>query len=70
MGSEGFNRDLEMVNAGCFSPEGPLTTQFLLFEGNKPCPRCYGKIEDKKKVYHALKEAIHQEVHAKGEQLK
>ena len=25
MGSEAFNRDLEMANAGCFSPEVPLT---------------------------------------------
>ena len=70
MGSEGFNRDLEMVNAGCFSPEEPLTTQFLLIEGNKPCPRFYGNVEDKKKFYHALKETIHQEVHAKRGQLK
>ena len=30
MACEMFNRDLEMVNAGCFSPEEPLTTQFLL----------------------------------------
>ena len=70
MGSEGFNRDLEMVNAGCFIPEDPLTTQFLFIEGNNPCPRFYGKIKDKKKVYHALKETIHQEVHAKWGQLK
>ena len=70
MGSEGFNRDLEMVNASCFSPEEPLNTTFLLLEGNISCPRFYGKAEDKKKVYHALKEAIHQEVHAKWGQLK
>ena len=70
MGSEGFNRDLEMVKAGCFSPEEPLTTTFLLLEGNISCPRFYGKVEDKKKVYHALKETIHQEVHAKWGQLK
>ena len=70
MGSEGFNSDLEMVNAGCFSPEGPLTTRFLLIEGNKPCPQFYGKVENKKKVYHALKETIYQEVHAKWGQLK
>ena len=70
MGSEGFNRDLEMVNASCFSPEEPLNTTFLLLDGNISCPRFYGKAEDKKKVYHALKEAIHQEVHAKWGQLK
>ena len=64
MGSEAFNRDLEMVNAGCFSPESPLTTTFLLIFGNNPCPLFYGKVEDKKKVYQALKETIHQEVHA------
>ena len=36
-------------------------------EDNKdnPCPRFYGKLDDKKKVYHALKDEIHPEVHAK-----
>ena len=53
-----------MVNAGCFNPEEPLNTQFLLMEGNNPCPRFYGKVEDKKKVY------IHPEVHAKWGHLK
>ena len=64
MGSEAFNRDLEMVNAGCFSPEVPLTTKFPLMEDyqNNPCPRFYGKVEDKEKVYQALKETIHPEV--------
>ena len=59
--------DLEMVNAGCFNP---LTTQFLLMEGNNPCPRFYGKVEDKKKVYHALKNELHPEEHAKWKHLK
>ena len=72
MGSEAFNRDLEMVNAGCFSPEVPLTTKFPLMEDyqNNPCPRFYGKVEDKKKVYHALKETIHPEVCDKWGELK
>ena len=73
MGSEGFNRHLEMVNAGCFSPKGPLTTKFLLVFGEQSnaCPRFYGKVKDKKKVYdHALKDNIHPEVHAKWGHLK
>ena len=66
-----FNGDLELVNAGCFKPDEPLITKFLLMEDDKnhPCPRFYGKTEDKKKVYHALKEDIHPEVHAKWGQL-
>ena len=59
-----------MVNAGCFSSESPLTSQFLLIEGNNPCPRFYDKFDDKKKVYHALKETIHREVRDKWGQLK
>ena len=72
MGSEAFNRDLEMANAGCFSPEVPLTTKFPLMEDNQnnPCPRFYGKVEDKKKVYQALKEMIHPEVCDKWGELK
>ena len=70
MVSEGFNRDLEMVNAGCFSSEEPLITQLLVWDQNKPCPRFYGKIEDKKKVYYALKDDIDRDVHAKWGQLK
>lgn len=72
MSSETFNKDLEMVNADCFSPELPLTTKFLLMEDyqNNPFPRFYGKIEDKKKVYHSLKETIHPEVHDKWGELK
>ena len=56
-----------MLNAGCFKLDGPLTTEFLLMKDYKdnPCPRFYGKAEDKKKVYHQLKENIHPEVHAK-----
>ena len=67
-----FKGNLEMVNAGCFKPKEPLNTQFLLLEDvkNNPCPKFYGKMEDKKKVYHALKEVIHREVHAKWGQLK
>ena len=59
---ETFNRDLE----------SPLTTQFLLpaFEGNKLCPGFYGRIEHKKKVYHALKEDMHAEVQSKWGELK
>lgn len=62
-----FNRDLEKVNTGYFNPEKPLTTQFLLMENNPdtPCPRFFRKVEDKKKVYHALKDNIHPEVQAK-----
>ena len=49
-----------MLNAGCFKPNGPLTTEFLLMKDYKdnPCPRFYGKVDDKKKVYHQLKEKI------------
>ena len=56
-----------MLNAGCFKPNGPLTTEFLLMKDYKdnPCPRFYGKVDDKKKVYHQLKEKNHAEVHAK-----
>ena len=56
-----------MLKAGCFEPNEPLITKFLLMEDykSKPCPRFYGNIEDKKKVYHALREGIHPEVHAK-----
>lgn len=55
-----------MLKAGCFEPNEPLITKFLLMEDykSKPCPRFYGNIEDKKKVYHALREGIHPEVHA------
>ena len=69
---ETFNQDLEMINAGCCSPDSPLTTQFLLpaFEGNKLYPRFYGRIEDKKKVYHALKEDMHAKVQTKWGELK
>ena len=72
MGSEGFNRNLEMVNAGCFSPEGPLTTKILLVFGDQSnaCLRFYGKVEDKKKVYRVIKANIHSEVHAKRGHLK
>ena len=72
MACETFNQDLEMINAGGCSLDSPLTTQFLLpaFEGNKLCPRFYGKIEDKKKVYHALKEDMHTEVQTKWGELK
>ena len=72
MACETFNQDLEMINAGCCSPDSPLTTQFLLpaFEGNKLCPRFHGRIEDKKKVYHALKEDMHAEVQTKWGELK
>lgn len=59
-----------MINAGCFSLKEPLTTQFLLIEGNHLCPRFYGKVEDKKKVYYALKETIHPQVHDHWGQLK
>lgn len=61
-----FHRDLEMLKVGCFEPNEPLITTFLLMEDYKsnPCPRFYGKPEDKNKVYHALKEEIHPEVHA------
>lgn len=59
-----------MVNAGCFNPEEPLNTQFLLMEGNNPCPRFYGKVEDKEKVYQALKETIHPEMCDKWGELK
>lgn len=56
-----------MLNAGCFKPDGTLTTEFLLMRDYKenPCPRLYGKLDDKKKVYHHLKEKIYPEVHAK-----
>ena len=72
MGSEGFKRDLEMVKAGCFRPEGPLTTKFILIKDyqNNPWRRFCGKVEDKKKVYHALKDNIDHEVHAKWGHLK
>ena len=67
-----FNGDLELVKAGCFKPDEPLNTQFVLVFGDqeKLCPRFYGKVEDKKKVYDALKEDIRPEVHAKWGQLK
>ena len=72
MACETFNQDLEMINAGYCSLDSPLTTEFLLpaFEGNNLCPRFYGKVEDKKKVYHALKEDMHAEVQTKWEELK
>ena len=56
-----------MANAGCFKSEEPLNTQFILMFGNreKTCPKFNGNVEDKKKVYHALKEDIHHEVQAK-----
>ena len=62
-----FNRDVEMLNAGCFTSDEPLITKFLLMEDYKdnPRPRFYGKVDRKEKVYHALKEEIHPEVHAK-----
>ena len=62
-----FHEDLDMMKAGCFKPDEPLITEFLLMEDykNSPCPRFYGKEDDKKKVYHALKDEIHPEVHAK-----
>lgn len=54
-----FNGDLELVNAGCFKPDEPLITKFLLTEDDKnnPCPRFYGNKD------------IHPEVHAKWGQL-
>ena len=69
---ETFNQDLEMINTGCCSLDSPLTTQFPLpaFERNKLCPRFYGRIEQKKKVYHALKEDMHAEVQSKWGDLK
>ena len=62
-----INDQMDMANAGCFRSDEPLNTQFLLLFGDreKPCPKFYGKIDDKKKVYHALKEHIHHEVQAK-----
>lgn len=68
MGSEGFNRNLEMVNTGCFSPEGLSTTKFLLVFGDQSNAylRFYGKVEDEKKVYRVIKANIHPEVHANG----
>lgn len=56
-----------MLKAGCFEPNEPLTTTFLLLEDYKsnPCQRFCGKPEDKKKVHSALKDEIHPEVHAK-----
>ena len=68
-----FNRDLQMMNAGCCNPEEPLTTQFLLSAAvpdNTFCPRFYGKMEDKQKVYHALKEDMHIEVKVRWGELK
>ena len=61
-----FNGDIELVNADGFTTEEPLNTKFLLVFGNqeKPCPSFYGKVEDKKKGYRALKEDIHPEVHS------
>lgn len=61
-----FNGDTELVNADGFTTEEPLNTKFLLVFGNqeKPCPSFYGKVEDKKKGYRALKEDIHPEVHS------
>jgi len=73
MACETFNRDLEMMNAGCFSAEEPLTTQFLLSAAapdNRFCPRFYGKVKDKQKVYHALKEDMHIEVKVRWGELK
>ena len=51
-----LQEDLEMMKAGCFKPDDPLITKFLLMEDDKnsPCPRFYGKVDDKKKVYHAF----------------
>ena len=67
-----FNRDLEMLNVGCFQPDEPLNTHFVLVFGDqeKPCPRFHGKVEDKKKVYHELKNEIRPEVHSKWDHLK
>lgn len=44
-----FYGHLEMLKAGCFEPNEPLITKFLLMEDykSKPCPRFYGNIEDK-----------------------
>ena len=63
------HRDLEMWKANCFNPDGPLTTKFLLTKKDLPCPKFYGKREDKEKVYHALKEDIHPEVESSWPQL-
>ena len=62
-----INDQLDMANAGCFKSDEPWNSQFLLLFGDreKPCPKFYGKVEDKKKVYHALKEDIHHEVQTK-----
>jgi len=68
-----FNRDLEMMNAGCCNPEEPLTTQFLLPSSapdNTFCPRFYGKVEDQQKVYHALKEEMQIDVKVRWGELK
>lgn len=45
-----LNRELEILTAGCFEPNEPLTTTFLLLEDYKsnPCPCFYGKPGDKK----------------------
>lgn len=61
-----FNGDLELVNVDGFNTEEPLNTKFLLVFGDqeKPCPSFYGKVEDKKKVYKALKEDIHPEIYS------
>ena len=61
-----FNGDLELVNVDGFNSEEPLNTKFLLVFGDqeKPCPSFYGKVEDKKKVYKALKEDIHPEIYS------
>ena len=72
MACETFNQDLEMINAGCYSSDSPLNTQFLLsaFEEKKLCPRFYGKNADKLKVYDALKKDMHAEVQNKWGELK
>lgn len=61
-----FNGDLELVNADGFNTEEPLNTKFLLVFGDqeKRFPSFYGKVEDKEKVYKALKEDIYPEVHS------
>ena len=59
--------DLAMMDVDFGGPDDPLNTQFVLpmLEEKKLCPRFYGNVLDKLKVYDVLRKDMHVDVKSK-----
>ena len=64
--------DLAMMDVDFGGPDDPLNTQFVLpmLEEKKLCPRFYGNVLDKLKVYDVLRKDMHVDVKSKWGELR